>query len=714
MFDTLAGLNREQTEAVTTTEGYVRVIAGAGSGKTRALTHRYAYLVNDLGISTANILCVTFTNKAANEMKKRIRTMIGDSDTGYVCTFHGFCVQLLREDIHTIHYPQNFVVLDTEDTETILKSVYETAGISSKHFTFDMARNYISGRKCKEFAQMPYFLDMDNEALQAAFEKEQDLKKKIFLGYVYEQKKCFGLDYDDLILVAFYILEHFEEKRKKWQERMMYVMVDEFQDVSANQYQLADILSEYHKNLFIVGDPDQTIYTWRYADINYILNFDKFHENTQTIVLDKNYRSTPSILRASNSLIQKNKRRIDKNLVAMREDNVTVQYFHAKTTKQEAEWIVSKIKNMVESGHSYRDFTILYRSHYVSRSVEEGLIQAKIPYILYSGVEFYKRKEIKDVLSYLRMLVQGDDLAFQRVVNEPRRNIGKKRMAFLKDYAQQMGCSLYDALKANMENPLITSTKADGFVQVIEKYRGLVKELKLSEILTKVLDDSGYEAMLRLQGEQERLDNLSELKLAVFEFEKQSGEENTLEEYLQSVALFTNFDKEERKESVKLMTIHTAKGLEFPYVFVCGLNEGIFPTKHVDTQEKMEEERRMAYVAYTRAENALFLSDAEGIHYDGSFRFPSRFIFNTNREYVEYVTELEPHLIEAASCYIRASEERIGEEVTGFGVGDKVRHKVFGLGEIVDIKEELSSYVIKFETAATERNIAFRVPLERA
>lgn len=713
MFDTLAGLNIEQTEAVTTTEGYVRVIAGAGSGKTRALTHRYAYLVNELGISTSNILCVTFTNKAANEMKKRIRTMIGDSDTGYVCTFHGFCVQLLREDIHAINYPQNFVVLDTEDTETILKSVYETAGIQSKSFTFDMARKYISHRKCKELAQMPYFLSMDNEALYQEFQQEQDMKKKIFLGYVYEQKKCFGLDYDDLILVAFYILDNFEEKRKKWQERMMYVMVDEFQDVSGNQYALADVLSEYHGNLFVVGDPDQTIYSWRYADINYILEFDKCHKNTKTIILDKNYRSASNILKASNSLIQKNKRRIDKELVAMRGDSTTVQYFHAKTVKQEAEWMVENIKRLAQEGHKYSDFTILYRSHYVSRSVEEVLIQAKLPYILYSGVEFYKRKEIKDALSYLRMVLLQDDLSFQRVVNEPRRNIGKKRMAFLKAYAQEHDCTLYEGLKANMEDALISGTRAGEFVQVIEKYRELAKTMKLSEVVTKLLNESGYEPMLRQAGEQERLDNLAELKQGIFDFEKTSGEENTLEEYLQNVALYTNADKEEGKESIKLMTIHTAKGLEFPYVFVCGLNEGIFPTKHVDTPQMLEEERRMAYVAYTRAENGLFLSDAEGTNYDGSFRFPSRFIFNTDKDYVEYVTELESHLVEAADSYIRASEARIFRELTGFSIGDKVRHKVFGVGEILDIKEALSAYVIKFESAATERNISMGVPLER-
>ncbi|SCP99563.1 DNA helicase-2 / ATP-dependent DNA helicase PcrA [Anaerobium acetethylicum] len=263
----MSGLNEEQKEAVTTTEGYVRIIAGAGSGKTKALAHRYAYLVNELGISTSNILCATFTNKAANEMKKRIRNMIGDSDTGLVCTFHGFCVQLLREDIHAINYPQNFIVMDEEDTEAILKIVYEACNIQSRSYTFDMARKYINHAKLL-YAHIPYLIDLDNKKLKADYENTKDTEQKIFLGYLYEQKKCYGLDFDDLITVALYILESFKEKHDKWQERMMYVMVDEFQDVNASHYQLAEVLSGYHKNLFIVGDPDQTIYSWRGLVLN--------------------------------------------------------------------------------------------------------------------------------------------------------------------------------------------------------------------------------------------------------------------------------------------------------------------------------------------------------------------------------------------------------------------------------------------------------------
>lgn len=718
MDEILSNLNNEQLEAVTTTEGYVRVIAGAGSGKTKALTHRYAYLVNELGISTTDILCVTFTNKAANEMKKRIRGMIGDNDTGFVCTFHGFCVQLLREDIHAINYPQNFIVLDSEDTESILKTVYETSGIQSRTYTFNMAREDIRKRKTKKnieniFNHLPHLIDLDMAKLKEAYENADDVKTKVYLGYLYEQKKCYGLDFDDLITVALHILETNDGIRKKWQERMMYIMVDEFQDVSELNYQLADILSAYHKNLFIVGDSDQTIYSWRGAKIEYILDFDEKHPNTKTIILNKNYRSTPEILNAANSLIKKNKKRIDKDLIAMKGKGVQAVFNHAKTTRAEAEWIASQIKNLIANGSRYSEISILYRAHFVSRSIEEVFIKEKIPYVLYSGIEFYKRKEIKDAISYLRMILYADDLSFQRIINEPKRNIGKKRISFLKEYSEAHHCSLYNALKENIENELISTTGAENFIMIIEKYNRIYNEMSVSDIIAGILNDSGYESMLRQAGEQERLDNLSELKQSIFEFENTSGEENTLEEYIQNIALFTNFDKDEKRDSVKMMTIHTAKGLEFSYVFLCGLNEGIFPTKHADTQDKIEEERRLAYVAYTRAENALFLSDAEGINYDGSFRYPSRFIFNTDKAYLNYTVELEEKLVSDSYKYIQNDEKRIMPYITTLAVGDTIQHSVFGKGEIIEIRNDISSYVVKFEKLETTRNINFKTPLNK-
>lgn len=493
----------------------------------------------------------------------------------------------------------------------------------------------------------------------------------------------------------------------------MYVMVDEFQDVSPMNYELADILSGYHKNLFIVGDPDQTIYSWRGADIKYILDFDKQYAGTKTIKLNKNYRSTPDILNAANSLIKKNTKRIPNEIVATRDANVLTVYNHSKTTKNEADWIGKQIKKLVESGIKYSEIAILYRAHFVSRSLEEVFLKEKIPYVLYSGIEFYKRKEIKDILSYMRMIIYADDLSFQRIVNEPKRNIGRKRMAFLVEYSETHNCSLYTALKDNLEVELIARTDASKFVDLVEKYNKVYKEMKLSDIFTGILNDSGYETMLRGMGEDERLENLAELKASIFEFEKNSGEENTLEEYLQTTALFTNTDKKESKDAVKMMTIHIAKGLEFPYVFVCGLNEGIFPTKHANTIDAIEEERRLAYVAYTRAENALFLTDSEGVNYDGSFRFPSRFIFNTDKQYLKYEVELEEALVNCAKKYIENNEKKTNGSQITFNVGDKIEHKVFGVGEIIGINKDISSYVIKFEQAETERTINFRVLLKK-
>lgn len=705
-------LNEQQREAVTTTEGYVRIIAGAGTGKTKALTYRYAYLVDELGISTSNILCVTFTNKAAREMSKRIRQMIGDSDTGYICTFHGFCVKLLREDIHAINYPQNFVVMDSEDTEEILKTVYENAHIQSRTYTFDMARDHISAMK-NEMQHIAYLADISNDRLLADYEKASDIPEKVFLGYLYEQKKVYGLDYDDLITIALHILRNDAEKCHKWQERMMYVMVDEFQDVSGNQYALAEILSGYHRNLFIVGDPDQTIYTWRGARIEYILEFDKDHENTQTIFLDTNYRSTPDILAVSNSLIEKNRNRLPHRLVAVKPSEARPLYVHSRTTGDEAQWVTNEIKRLVEAGAKYSDIAVLYRSHFVSRSIEEAFIKTKIPYILYSGTEFYKRKEIKDVLAYLRMVAYADDLSFRRVINEPKRNFGKKRMSMLKSYCETHRCSLYSGLQDLMEEKTVKSTGASAFVNIIENFRRTYKEKSLSDLVTELMAATGYEVMLRQAGEQERLDNLAELKQSIDEYEKTSGEENTLEEYLQSIALYTNNDREKDKDSVTMMTIHTAKGLEFQYVFVCGVNEGIFPSKHVDTEAMLEEERRMAYVACTRAECGLYISDAEGLNYDESFRYPSRFIFNIDREAIDYVNELPQRLVDDTKSYIAANESRYMPLDTELKPRDRVRHKVFGEGTITGIRGDIGCYVVKFDRVATERNLKIGVGLEK-
>ncbi|QHQ61414.1 UvrD-helicase domain-containing protein [Anaerocolumna sedimenticola] len=714
MADTLLnGLNEEQIQAVTATEGYIRVIAGAGSGKTRALTHRFTYLVNELGIAASNILCVTFTNKAANEMKKRIRYMIGDNDTGFICTFHGFCVQVLKEEIHVLNYPKNFLIIDTEDVTAILHTIFEDMGLNSRNYTFSTITDMIAVRKEKE-PYLAYILETNNDVLKEKFLTAESKEDAIFYRYLYEQKKCYALDFDDLINYVLYIFENHEEIKLKWQKKLEYVMVDEFQDVSPKQYMLSKLLSGYHHNLFIVGDPDQTIYSWRGANVEFILNFDKAFPTAKTIIMNKNYRSTPNIIQASNSLIEKNKRRIEKSLVPIKQADIPVIYNHMKTTQLEAEWIAAQIKKIQEGGISLKNIAILYRSHFVSRSFEEVFIKENIKYTIYSGIEFYKRKEIKDVLCYLRMILYSDDISFNRIVNIPKRNIGEKRMTFLKEYAGNHSCSLYQALQDNLEDNLFKKTNGKDFTALIEKYKQLYEEKKISEVLSDILNDSGYEALLRTDGEQERLDNLAELKQSIFDYENSAGEECTLADYLEKISLFTNLDQKENSDSVQMMTIHTAKGLEFPYVFVCGLNEGIFPSKHIDTSDKMEEERRLAYVAFTRAENTLFLSDAEGVNYDGSYRYPSRFIFNIEKTYINYMVELESRLASDARMYIQLNEQKMEQNSRCLAINDLVEHHVFGKGKILDINHDTSSYVIKFENMETTRNISFKIMLEYA
>ena len=706
--DYLQQLNPEQREAATTTEGYIRVVAGAGSGKTKTLAARYLYLVDVLGISTANILCVTFTNKAAAEMKKRIRAQLPDQDLARITTFHGFCVGLLKEDCHVVGYPKSFLILDEEDKKAMLSVVFEDLGITGRDITIQEAVDHIGWRKGGR-GYVKTLIHADMEELLDLVKSASTLKDKILYRYFYEQRKCFALDFDDLVYFAIYILEHSREAREKWQQRLEYIMVDEFQDIDKDQYSLTDILGGYHHNLFVVGDPDQTIYTWRGADVKFILEFPTRHPGAKTIYLNRNYRSAPQILAASNALIDKNRERLKKELIPVRADNRKPLYFHAKTSALEADWVTANMRALHEGeeGVSYSSMGVLYRAHYVSRVLEESLIRNKIPYVLYSGVEFYKRKEIKDVLSYLRMIYNPDDISFLRTVNEPRRGVGRTRIAAIKAYAAARGCTLYQALMDNLETDSFRRCKAKDYVRLIEKYRAIFDQMDLTDLLAGVLHESGYEQMLRTAGEEERLDNLAELKQAIFDFTRKAGETVTLGNYLDHAALFTNMDTGEKAQAVKLMTVHSAKGLEFPVVFVCGLSEGIFPGKRANTREKLEEERRLCYVAFTRARDRLFLSDAAGTGYDGSFRYPSRFLFNAEKENVDYVMPLDPDLEEKTLRSIQETEDWASDTPKQSDlVGKRVTHQVFGPGTVIGIPRDDQGIIVQFDTIVTPRTFA--------
>lgn len=708
-------LNSSQREAVTTTEGYVRVIAGAGSGKTRTLTHRFAYLVNEVGIPAGNILCVTFTNKAANEMRQRIHMLTGDRDTGYINTFHGFCANVLKEESFVFNYPKSFLVLDNSDIDSMLSVIYEERNLSLRDMTFSKARDMIE--MLKLFERPDYYIDMFDMSLETLKEKYDSAitpKDIIFYGYLYQEKKCFGLDYNDLIIFTLYTFKVSEESRKKWQKRLMYIMIDEFQDIDKPQYDLMEVLSDYHKNLFVVGDPDQTIYTWRGADIHYLLDFDKKFKGTKTVMMNDNYRSVKSIIDVANSLIKKNKYREEKNLVSVRGEGDNTAAYFAKNADDEADFIAEKITELKEKNNeNYKDMTILFRSHFLTRSLENALFTKQIPYVIYSGVQFYDRVEIKVALSYLRMLVSADDLAFKRVINTPKRNMGERRIKFLEEVSENSGTTLFNALKANIDNPVFKGTKAVEFLDLIDKLSENLETKSISELLTKVLELSGYEEVLRTEGAQERLDNLAELKQSVYDYEVTCGEETNLDSYLKHIALYTNTDLEDTKDRVKLMTIHAAKGLEFKNVFICGLNEGIFPSKKIRTQVAMEEERRLAFVAITRAKDKLFLTEAMGRNFDGSPRFPSRFLFDIEKQYLEYINEPNDALIKETKEYVELSDKLLIKDKSDlFPEGSRVKHMILGEGTIVSIDQEMQAYVIKFDSSETERMIAFKVSLD--
>jgi len=712
VYDFMNRLNEEQKAAVLATEGAVRVAAGAGTGKTMTLTSRYCYLVSELGIAPRNILCATFTNRAANEMKRRVRDTLGDMDLSYICTFHAFCVQLLKEDINVINFPKNFIIIDEEDQKQMLLKIFGEMGLTLRDMTLQRAKDEVlEARKMHAADYIDDIYMLNNEELKKKASEAPGRNDEIFYRYLYEQKKCFGCDFNDLINFAAYILEKFPDVREKWQERMQYVLVDEFQDVSLRQYNIARSLAGKHGNLFIVGDPDQTIYSWRGSHTKYFVDFPKVNKGAKTFALTANYRSRPEILAASNALIAKNEIRFPKELHALKNSGLRPLYFHAQSEKAEAAWIYSEIKKLLRAGVKEGSIAVLYRAHYLTRVLEECFIKNGLAYKIYSGVEFYGRREIKDIICYLRMVTAGDDIAFLRTVNMPPRKMGAKKIDALKNYAEEKNISLYSALKENLEEPFLRGTQAKRYVTAIEYVRRQQNAMRLGDALQTLLDMSGYEEFLRLQSDQDRLDNVAELKRSVEEAGK--DDDATLEEFLAHAALFTDLDHEERHDSVKLMTVHTAKGMEFHCVFVCGLNEGVFPSRKTDTPEDMDEERRLAYVAMTRAMDRLYLSDAEGVANDNIFKYPSRFIFDAEKENIDYVKELDKTLEERVKRQIKFSEAKLQSSSSLLEEGDRVKHSVFGEGTVVSVNTSQLCYSIQFDRLKTSRSVMFGSKLDK-
>ena len=633
-------LNENQKEAVLSEEKYLRVIAGAGSGKTRVLTMRIAHLIQDLGTAPFRILAITFTNKAANEMKERVKKMLEDETSApWISTIHSLCVRILREDIQVMGYPRNFTIMDAEDQKTVLKEAYKQFDIDATSFPYSAMLDYIGNNKAVN-------LSVEHAYELAGTLADERAKAKVYEFYLKRQKELYALDFDDLILWTVRMFQSFDEVLEKWQRRFEYVLVDEFQDIDKTQYKLIRLLTGERNSLCVVGDPDQTIYTWRGADVNIIMNYERDYPDAHTVVLNENYRSTEYILRGANSVIQNNKHRVKKDLFTNRKSDKKITHYASAGEDYQAAWVAQKIRELHTKGKAYHDIAVLYRSNYLSRSLEKGLIDERIPYIIYGGIRFYERQEVKDALCYLRMAANGDDLALQRIINRPKRGVGNKSLDKIADKAREKGCSMYEILRD--DNPLSGKTKeaTNTFVSMVEKWRGLVKanELETFKLFEMIIDDSGYRAMLEENKETERIENLKELIDDVKQF-SENYPESTLDEYLQMISLYGDREENTDGDYVQLMTVHAAKGLEFDTVFVTDLNDGIFPNERAmnEGNRGVEEERRLAYVAFTRAMNKLYLTEAAGFSYIlQKVRTRSRFINEIDEDCIEHIGLARP------------------------------------------------------------------------
>ena len=698
-------LNDRQREAVACTEGYLRVIAGAGSGKTKLLVSRYAYLVREYGIDPANILCVTFTNKAAGEMKRRIRAIIGEQyDTSLICTYHGFCVRVLREDVGKIFYPQDFQIIDKSAQKDILADIYQKFELKLDHAGFEKVLKQIAQKK----ASRVYVAKMRATVKCQVLDEINTLDDRIIEEYLQHQKQIYAMDFSDLIYFTLDIFDRCPDVLGKWQDRLNYIQVDEFQDSSSVEMELIDKLSEKYRNLMIVGDPDQNIYEWRGSDVKLLVDFDKHHVPCKTIFLNQNYRSTPQILKCANTLIDKNQFRLKKDLFTKSGDGPSVMYYHSKSDFEESERIAENIRELRRtSGCRYADFAVLYRSGFLSRVIEKKFTEEGIPYEIFGGVKFYQRMEIQDIMAYLKLIVFDDDSSFKRIINKPRRRFGRTKMQRLA--ALQKEGTLFQTLKENVSDPVFRNSRAEDFVELIDRLRACYHTVPLAETVSDVCGQTGYETYIRELGDMERFDNLAEFKRIAVEYEKSYGEAVTLPEFINQISLQSEDDDEKENDTVKLMTIHAAKGLEFPNVFVVGFSEGIFPSSKTIEDRKqlgLEEERRLCYVAITRAEMRLFLFDSEGIAPNGRQKLPSRFLREMGAQNYVCIGVVPDELQKESERIASGDEQEHGRQGAELGIGDSVTHHVFGNGVIVGYGINRKVYRVRFDALGSIRDIS--------
>ncbi|MGN0322557.1 MAG: DNA helicase PcrA [Oliverpabstia sp.] len=735
------GLNPMQQEAVYCTEGPLLVLAGAGSGKTRVLTHRIAYLIEEKGINPWNIMAITFTNKAANEMRERVDKIVGfGSDSIWVSTFHSSCVRILRRFIDRLGYGTNFTIYDADDQKTLMKDICKRLNIDTKMYKEKMLLAAISSAKDEMISPEEYRLNMIADS--------QDLNKKtvarVYEAYQKQLHQNNALDFDDLLVKTVELFQNCPDVLEYYQEKFRYIMVDEYQDTNTVQFKFVSLLASKYKNLCVVGDDDQSIYKFRGANIGNILGFEQVFPEAKVIKLEQNYRSTQNILNAANEVIRNNIRRKEKTLWTANEEGEQIHLREFQSGFEEAEYIAGDIRRKVREGEcSYSDCAVLYRTNAQSRLFEEKFLLGSIPYKIVGGVNFYARKEIKDMLAYLKTVDNArDDVAVQRIINVPRRGIGAASLSKVQIYAQEMEISFYDALRMADEIPSLGrgAAKIRSFVDFIQKFRSQVEYLSVTELLQKIIEETGYVEELKAENTEEskgRIENIDELISKAVSYEQET-EHPSLSGFLEDVALVSDLDSVNEEENrVLLMTLHSAKGLEFPQVYLAGMEEGVFPSYLSIVSgdfENLEEERRLCYVGITRAMKELTMTAAHQrmIRGETQYNRVSRFVREIPREYVELgkkTADRSSVKIPEKTADTYAKMRQIYQQNTfspkkfevkkatslDYQEGDTVRHIKFGNGTVLQITDGGKDFevTVDFEKVGVKKMFASFAKLKK-
>ncbi|GGB10640.1 DNA helicase PcrA [Macrococcus hajekii] len=712
MNELLNRMNDEQREAVKATEGPLLIMAGAGSGKTRVLTHRIAYLIQEKNVNPYNILAITFTNKAAKEMKERVQNLIGEeAEAVWISTFHSMCVRILRRDIDRIGIERNFTILDPTDQRSVMKEVLKQENIDPKRYEPRSLLAQISNLKNE--------LKSPEDAENEANDFMSQVVAKTYKRYQSILLKNHALDFDDLIMTTIKLFERVPEALSYYQNKFQYIHVDEYQDTNRAQYLLVKMLAEKFENICVVGDSDQSIYGWRGADIYNILSFEEDYANARTIFLERNYRSTKNILHAANEVIRNNSERKPKALWTESDDGSKIKYFKAQSERHEAEYIISEIQNKQREGYRLDDMAILYRTNAQSRVLEETLLKSNISYTMVGGTKFYDRKEIKDILSYLRLIANSnEDISFTRVINTPKRGVGPGALDKIAAYATMNGISYFDAL-GEVDFIGLPKKTTEALVQFYDMMDGFMKQqefLSITELTEQIMEKTGYMDMLksdRSLESQSRIENLEEFLSVPKDYEKNTPiEEQSLVNFLTDLSLVSDVDHADLEAGITLMTIHSAKGLEFKVVFIAGLEESIFPhSRSLSEEREMEEERRLMYVAITRAEEHLHMTHAD-----------SRTLFGrsqSNRR-SRFLDEIPQDLLEGKAPVIKkrgfSRRTTTHQPAPGqYKIGDKVIHKSWGEGLVSNVTDKGGSQELDiiFKSVGMKRLLSQFAPIEK-